>query len=84
MSNFRKPLSTAELKEIQTRSDSADMRAVLWEVRRLRRIASRADQLERSLLHSGGAIGIIRSLLREELDNEPSITEMPRLDLGGS
>lgn len=81
MSGFRKPLSTAELKEIQTRSDSPDMRAVLWEIRRLRRIASRADQLERSLPRSSGALGMIRDLLRAELDQEPSITEMPRLDL---
>lgn len=81
MSGFRKPLSTAELKEIRTRSDSPDMRAVLWEIRRLRRIASRADQLERSLPPSSGALGMIRDLLRAELDQEPSIAEMPRIDL---
>lgn len=81
MSNFRKPLTTVELIEIRLRSDSPDMRAVLWEIRRLRAIASRADQLERSLGTTGGAVGMIREILREELDEEPSIAEMIRIDL---
>ena len=83
MGTFRKPLTTAELKAIQERSDSPDMRAVLWEIRRLRAIATRADQLERSLPPPPyvGAIGLIRGALRVELDGEPCIVEMPRLDL---
>lgn len=63
------------------RSDSPDMRAVLWEIRRLRNIVSRADQLERSLGPTGGAVGMIREILRTELDAEPSIAEMIRIDL---
>ena len=81
MSNFRKPLTTVELVEIRLRSDSADMRAVLWEVRRLRAILMRADQLERSLGPTGGAVGMIRDILRADLDGEPSIAEMVRIDL---
>ena len=81
MSNFRKPLTTVELVEIRLRSDSPDMRAVLWEIRRLRRIVSKADQLERSLGPTGGAIGMIRDVLRAELDPEPSIAELIRIDL---
>lgn len=81
MSNFRKPLTTVELVEIRLRSDSPDMRAVLWEIRRLRRIVSKADQLERSLGPTGGAIGMIRDVLRAELDQEPSIAELIRIDL---
>ena len=81
MSNSRKPLTTVELVEIRLRSDSPDMRAVLWEIRRLRRIVSRADQLERSLGPTGGAVGMIRDILRAELDEEPSIAELIRIDL---
>lgn len=81
MSNSRKPLTTVELVEIRLRSDSPDMRAVLWEIRRLRRIVSRADQLERSLGPIGGAVGMIRDILRAELDEEPSIAELIRIDL---
>ena len=81
MSNSRKPLTTVELVEIRLRSDSSDMRAVLWEIRRLRRIVSRADQLERSLGPTGGAVGMIREILRAELDEEPSIAEFIRIDL---
>lgn len=81
MSASRKPLTTVDLAAIRERSDSPDMRAVLWEIRRLRRIISRADQLERSLPASSGALGMIRDLLRAELDEEPSIAEMPRIDL---
>lgn len=81
MSNARKPLTTVELVEIRLRSDSPDMRAVLWEIRRLRRIVSRADQLERSLGPIGGAVGMIRDILRAELDEEPSIAELIRIDL---
>ena len=81
MSNSRKPLTTVELVEIRLRSDSPDMRAVLWKIRRLRRIVSRADQLERSLGPIGGAVGMIRDILRAELDEEPSIAEFIRIDL---
>ncbi len=81
MSNSRKPLTTVELVEIRLRSDSPDMRAVLREIMRLRAIASRADQLERSLGPTGGAVGMIREALRAELDEEPSIAELVRLDL---
>lgn len=76
MRNFRKPLSTVELVEIRLRSDSPDMLAVLREIRRLRAIVYRADQLERSLGPTGDEAGIIRDVLRAELDDEPSIAEL--------
>lgn len=76
MSNFRKPLSTVELVEIRLRNDSPDMRAVLQEVRRLRAIVSKADQLERSLGPTGDEVETIRDGLRAELDEEPSIAEL--------
>ena len=76
MSNFRKPLTTVELVEIRLRSDSPDMLAVLWEIRRLRAIVSRADQLERSLGPTDDAVDTIRDILRAGLDEEPSIAEL--------
>ena len=81
MGQHRKPLSSAELTEIRIRSDSADVRALLWEIRRMRQIATRADQLDRSLGPRVGALGLIRAELRILLDDEPCIVEMPRIDL---
>lgn len=77
MSKFRKPLSIEQLKEIQERSDSPDMRAVLWEVRRLREIAATADELERSLGPRVGMSGLIRASLRVQLDDQPCFVSMP-------
>jgi len=82
MGQHRKPLSSAELTEIRIRSDSPDVRALLWEIRRMRQIASRADQLDRSLGPRVGDLGLIRAELRVLLDDEPCIVEMPRIDLG--
>lgn len=81
MGQHRKPLSSAELTEIRIRSDSADVRALLWEIRRMRQIATRSDQLDRSLGPRVGALGLIRAELRVLLDDEPCIVEMPRIDL---
>ena len=68
MSKFRAPLSIEQLKEIQSRNDSADVLALLWEVRRLRAIAETADQLDQSLGPRAGMPGLIRALLRVQLD----------------
>ncbi|MFA6067915.1 MAG: hypothetical protein WC810_04985 [Janthinobacterium sp.] len=58
MSKFRAPLSIEQLKEIRKRSDSADMRAVFWEIRRLRAFASTADELDQSLGERLGLPGL--------------------------
>ena len=68
MSKFRAPLSIEQLKEIQGRNDSVDVLALLWEVRRLRQIASTADQLDRSLAPPVGMPGLLRASLRVQLD----------------
>ena len=81
MRNSQTPLTTVELVEIRLRSDSGDMRAVLREIRRLRAIVSKADQLERSLGPTDGAAAMIRDVLRAELDEEPSIAELMWTDL---
>lgn len=76
MSKFRAPLSIEQLKEIQERSDSPDMRAVLWEVRRLREIAATADELDQSLGPRVGKPGLIRASLRVQLDGQPCFVVM--------
>jgi hypothetical protein len=77
MSKIRKPLSIEQLKEIQGRNDSADVRVLLWEVRRLREIAAVADELERSMGPRVGMSGLIRASLRVQLDGEPCTVSMP-------
>jgi len=76
MSRIRAPLSIEQLKEIQGRNDSADVRVLLWEVRRLREIAAAADELERSLGPRVGMSGLIRASLRVPLDGEPCTVSM--------
>lgn len=76
MSKFRAPLSIEQLKEIRERSDSPDMRAVLWEVRRLREIAATADELDRSLGPHVGMSALIRASLRVQLDGQPCFVVM--------
>ena len=77
MTKIRHPLCIEQLKEIQERSDSADMRAVLWEVRRLREIAAMADELDRSLGPRVGKPGLIRAALRVQLDGQHCFVVMP-------
>lgn len=77
MSKIRAPLSIEQLKEIQGRNESADVLALLWEVRRLRSIAAMADELERSLGPRVGMSGLIRAGLRVQLDGEACVVMMP-------
>lgn len=76
MSRIRAPLSIEQLKEIQGRNESADVLALLWEVRRLRSIATTADELERCLGPHVGMPGLIRAELRLKLDGEASLVMM--------
>ncbi|UQV43468.1 hypothetical protein KIV45_15995 [Janthinobacterium lividum] len=77
MTKIRKPLSIEQLKEIQERSDSADVLALLWEVRRPREIAATADEMDRSLGPRVGMPGLIRASLRMQLDGQPCTVGMP-------
>jgi hypothetical protein len=52
---------------------------LLWEIARLRALIVRADQLQRSLGALAGGPGIILGALRDELEDEPCISEFPRL-----
>ncbi|MGJ9420332.1 hypothetical protein ACHAC9_21635 [Massilia sp. CMS3.1] len=77
---FKEPLPTAQLREIQERNlDSADVRALLWEIKRLRSVLLYADQLQRMLTTLAGPQGAILDTLREKLRDEPCVKEFPRL-----
>lgn len=78
---FRSPLTRAQLHEIQERHpESADVRTLPWEVKRLRSLVLRADQIQRNLGNVGGAVGVMLDGLRGELEGEPCIDEFPRVD----
>ncbi len=77
---FKPPLTKETLVEIQDRNPgSADVRALLWEVKRLRALALYADQLQRMLGTLPGPQGAILDTLREKLKDEPCVNEFPRL-----
>lgn len=72
-----KPLTYADLKEIQTWRDAADVLPLLWEIKRLQAIALRAHQLQDALgqHYNYGAVGIILGALRDELKAEPCVID---------
>jgi hypothetical protein len=77
---FKPPLTKEKLKEIQGRNlDSVDVRALCWEVARLRALLLRADQLQRSLGNLAGGPGIVLSAFRNEIKDESCIREFPRI-----
>ena len=80
---FKPPLTKETLIEIQERNPgSPDVRALLWEVKRLRALALYADQLQRMLGTLPGPQGAILDTLREKLKDEPCVKEFPRLPPG--
>lgn len=79
---FKDPLSKEVLQEIQERNPDPDVRALLWEVARLRSIVLYADQLQRMLTTLPGPQGAILETLREKLGDEPCVKEFPRLPRG--
>jgi hypothetical protein len=77
---FKDPLPTDCLREIQKRNlDSADVRALLWEIKRMRATLLYADHLQRMPTTLAGPQGAILETLREKLRNEPCVKEFPRL-----
>lgn len=80
---FKPPLTKADLQAIQDRCpDDPDVRALLWEVARLRSLVLYADQLQRMLTTLPGQQGAILEALREMLKDEPCVKEFPRLPPG--
>lgn len=74
---LKPPLSLQQLKEIQERNPgNADVRALLWEIKRLHNLVQRGDQLVRSIPETNGtAVGIIAQAFRSEARDEPCLEE---------
>ena len=73
---FKPPLPTDELRQIQKCDmESADVRALLWEIKRMRATLLYADQLQRMLTTLPGPQGAILDTLREKLKEEPCVKE---------
>ena len=80
---FKPALSKEDLHAIGQRSpDSADVKALLWEVARLRSVLLYADQLQRMLTTLPGQQGDVLGALRDKLRDEPCVKEFPRLPPG--
>jgi cell fate (sporulation/competence/biofilm development) regulator YmcA (YheA/YmcA/DUF963 family) len=77
---MKDPLTTAELRAIQDRNrDSADVRALLWEIKRLRALALRSHDYFKQSATSSMAQMLAGALLRD-LNEEPVVKEQPKLD----
>lgn len=77
---FKPPLTRDDLRAMQDRNpDSADVRALLWEVKRMRAFALYVDQLQRMVGTLPGQQGDLLELIRRHLAEEPCIKESPRL-----
>lgn len=77
---FKKPLTRADLEAIQARNlDSEDMKAVLWEVARLRSLVLYADQLQCMLGTLPGQQGDLLQSIQKMLADEPCVKEFPKL-----
>ena len=69
-------LTRAELHAIAEQSSPGSTEhRLLWEIRRLRAVALRADQLLRSIPEPGGGARMIYQQLRIELDAEACVQE---------
>jgi hypothetical protein len=76
---MRPPLTKADLLAIQERSDSPDTRALLWEIRRLRALVLRTNDMVRLMDSRGGPAGILLESMRMTLKDEPVVLEQKKL-----
>jgi hypothetical protein len=80
---FKPALTRADLVAIQERNpESADVRTLLWEVKRFRALALYVDQLQRILGTLPGPQGDVLQAIRAQLESEPCVKEFPRLPPG--
>lgn len=77
---FKPPLTRERLHDIGVRKDPGDIVELLWEIKRLRALALKIDQVQRTLTVSGGLALLLESL-RADLKNEPCVQEDERLRL---
>jgi len=77
---FKPPLTRVDLVAIQERNPgSADVRALLWGVKRFRALALYVDQLQRILGTLPGPKGDVLQAIRAQLEEEPCVKEFPWL-----
>ncbi len=78
---FKASLTKEDLRAVQERNkDVADVKALLWEIARLRSVILQADQLQRLIGTLLGPQGQVLESMREVLLKEPCVLEFPRLD----
>lgn len=75
---FKPPLTRERLHEIGVIKDPRDIIELLWEIKRLRALALKIDQVQRSITASGGMVLLLESL-RDDLRNEPCVLEDEKL-----
>lgn len=75
---FRPPLSRERLREIGVNKDACDINELLWEIKRLRALALKIDQVQRNITASGG-MGLLLESLRADLQREPCVLEDEQL-----
>jgi hypothetical protein len=73
--NFNPPLTTEQLHDIGVRRDPGDIIPLLWEIKRLRALVLRADQVVKGIRHGD----YIVEVFRKELEGEPVLEERARL-----
>lgn len=71
---FKSPLTRQRLREIGVNKDASDINELLWEIKRLRALALKFDQVHRNITASGG-MGILLESLRADLRIEPCVLE---------
>lgn len=75
----KSPLTRADLRAIQDRNpDSADVRTLRWEVKRMRACALYVDLLQRMIGALPGQQGDLLKLIRRHLVKEPCVKVSPR------
>lgn len=75
---FKPPLTRERLHEIGLRKDPRDIVELLWEIKRLRALSLKINQVQRTITISGG-LSLLLESLREDLRNEPCVQEDERL-----
>lgn len=78
MPNFKPPLSFEELKAIQERNmENADVRRLLWEIRRYHSVTGRLLQVHRSNYRIPQ---ILQEAIWDEIKDDPSVIATLELD----
>ncbi|AUT47030.1 hypothetical protein [Achromobacter sp. AONIH1] len=73
---FKPPLTLEDLHEIQQRPPSAEnTRRLLWEIKRMRSLLLRLDQVSCDLRRPSGLMGDIYDELMQHISAEPCVVE---------